>query len=288
MMVAKLSAMGAVLLAYLAWAIYAWVRTEATWLEVLATTAVSWLFCLLAFVLGVQSVRNEVTGATADALVMTPVSRFKVVASKLAGSMEFLGIAALLLPLYCFAMISAHEQPTVRAFLHGGMPRCWLAMEWLFQRYWFSWQREQSFAGDTAAGLAAALGDMSWYILLAACGAWAAATPGGALRIWARGLGLGAGVLIALTLVELIGIDPESMAELAGISRPSYSYSSRGTWLVDLLSYNPFSSHSWHGLEGFSVLWTAVWFTTCVALRLGAAWIFLRRAARNFDRVALD
>ncbi len=132
---------------------------------------------------------------------------------------------------------------------------------------------------DVGLGLAAFGGDAAWYLLLAACGAWAAAARGGALRAWTRGLAAGGSVLLALTVVECLAID------LRGLWRLLLS-AKAPTWVPeDLLSYRPFDRYA---MPGQGLAWPVCWFALCVALRLLVAWLFLRRAARNFDRVAMD
>jgi hypothetical protein len=189
--------------------------------------------------------------------------------------MEFLLITALLLPLYCFAMISFWPGSYVACYLHGGMFRCWLAME---GRWYNPMSAAQGWIADVTTGLAAFGGDAAWYLLLAACGAWAAATHGAAWRIWTRGLAAGGSILLALTAVEWLGIDFWGLWRLLHPTGPA--------WVpADLLSYRPFDHYA---TSGQRLAWPLCWLGVCVALRLLAAWFLLRRAARNFDRVAVD
>lgn len=96
-----------VLLAYLYWMTMALAGKEDGSLAVLITAVTSYLFYVIAFTLGLQSIRNEIAGGTAKVLVLTPMSRRKLIFSKLAGAAEFLVVAALLIPLYCLTAASA-------------------------------------------------------------------------------------------------------------------------------------------------------------------------------------
>jgi hypothetical protein len=293
-LVAKIAGLAVVMAAHVTWAILALSPGEmkttspaaaAHWAPVAAATVASWFLCLLSFVLGLQSVRNEIAGDTAEALVMTPLRRTRLVTSKLAGSVEFLVIAALLLPLYLWTLISLHTHMETRAFVHGGMYRCWM----LFEGNWTPWgfYGEQSFGVDIMAGLGGFLGDMAWYLLLAAVGAWAGASRRPVLVVWLKGLAVAGGVLVALTVLEWPGFDWPGCAQTM---RETFTAGSLERGGAFLLVYNPFSwGWGWgDGVPERSTAWTALWAGASVTLRLVVAALFIRLAARRFDRIATD
>jgi hypothetical protein len=290
---AKIAGLVVVLGAHLTWAILALCTGEMRTRASMATTAhrapvavatvASYFMALLSFVLGLQSMRGEIAGGTAEALVMTPMRRTRIVTSKLAGSVEFLVIAALLLPLYLWTLISMHTDMEIRALVHGGMYRCWM----LFEGNWTPWAfyGEQSFAADVLAGLGGFLGDMAWYLMLAAVGAWAGASRGPALVVWLKGLAVAGAVLVALTVLEWPGFDmPGCTATLAD----ALTADSPAGAVEALFVYDPFSWGYGYLSPERSAGWTALWAGASVILRLVVAALFIRLAARRFDRIATD
>lgn len=151
-MIAKIAGGVTVFAAYLFWATMALADQEGGSLAVLITAVASYLFCVIAFTLGLQSIRNEIAGGTAEALVLTPMSRRRLIFSKLAGTAEFVVIAALLIPLYCFTVASATGGNAPVIYITGGALRGVIATEW---GGWFSRWYDQSFMVDTFVGLAA-------------------------------------------------------------------------------------------------------------------------------------
>jgi hypothetical protein len=245
----------------------------------------SCLLCVLAFVLGLQSVRGEVADGTAQSLILTPLSRWKIVTSKLAGSVEFLAVAALLLPLYWFAVEWRGCNDFLMAHLHGGLLRFGTTGE--------MWRDGDCSPGGftlgcLVTGTAAFAADLAWYALLAACGMFAATsarTTGGA---WTKGLALAAALAIGLALLDWLGFD------LAG-EHPTWASgwsATRASSLLDGLTKLDYRDLA----AAFDVsprssrppVWAALWLSFAISLRLGLAWLFLKLAARRFDRIATD
>ncbi len=276
-MVAKLSGLGAALVAYLAWAYISTSRNLGGGGAIAITAFASYFFCLLAFVLGLQSVSGEVSDHTAEALVMTPISRYRVIFSKIAGSSEFVLIAALLLPMYCFMMSSGYTEFYNRAILHGGMFRCWVA----FEASWdYGFHREQSYIMDAVIGMGAFAADLSWYSLLVAIGAWAGISRRHPFVVWLKGLSVGALVLVGLTAIEWAGLDFSRLLAYTEMA----SQASLLEIMEDLFNYSPFFNSGPY----VSPTWTATWILISVTIRLAVAAAFLRRAAVNFDQIATD
>jgi hypothetical protein len=251
--------------------------------ETLLTVA-SCMLCALAFALGMQSVRGEVSDGTAQSLILTPLPRRRIVLSKLAGSAEFLGIAAMLLPLYWLAVDWEGCNDYLMAHLHGGGLRFAAAAE-LWGR--LEWPGEYS-AGCLLAGTAAFVGDLAWCALLASCGMFAAAsarTTGGA---WAKGLALAALLIAAFSLVEWLGFD------LAGARPPGsttwWSSLRVGSFVTGVarLDHRDLGEAFQITGQGRPVAWVAAWLAAAVAARLGLAWALLGLTVRRFDRIATD
>ncbi len=281
-LVAKALGACVVVLSYLFWTIMALSGRDEGAIPVAVTTVASYFFCLLAFVLGLHATRGEVTDGTAEALVMTPIDRRRLVASKLAGSVEFVVVAALLLPIYCCTLVSIPGGLHIRAMLHGGMFRLWALTEghWGFQFHY----GEHSFAVDVLTGAFAFLADLSWYLMLAACGAWAAVSRRPTFVVWVRGLAIGGLVLVGLSLVEWVGFDFHGLSEAVS---DCFTSSNLRSAYTGLLNYNPFFASPWSPPDT-STAWTVAWITASVGLRLLVGWLFLARAARRFDLIATD
>ncbi len=247
-LVAKSVGLLIVLAAYLFWATMALAGKEDGSLAVLITAVASHLFCLIAFALGVQSIRNEIVGGTAEALVLTPMSRRKLILSKLAGASEFLVIAALLIPLYCLSVASATYGNAPVIYIAGGALRSVIATEW--GNWLFIWDN-QSYMVDTLVGLAAFVGDLCWYLLFAACGLWAGVLSRTTAGAWIKGIMTCCGLFLALTAFD---------------------------WLPN----------AFHGFyDGPAPRWW-LWVPMSFATRIVAARFLLRRTIRNFDRIATD
>ncbi len=225
------------------------------------------LFGAAAFILGFRSVRNEVSGDTAEALVLTSASRLRLVWVKLLGSVEFLAIAALLVPLYCLTGINGGGDGEVEAFLQGGVLRL-LAID-------ACGDYGQHFAGDSIIGLCAFASDLSWYALFAACGVWTAVSRKPWPVIWLKGL-------VAILLTALV----VSVAARGGMAISSASTSAGDEdasvavmWLRLLAAVPTGSNPAWLALLVLGAT---------IALRLLMAHFLLLRAARRFDVIALD
>lgn len=250
--------------------------------EMLLTVASCMLYAL-AFTLGMQSVRGEVADGTAQSLVLTPLPRRRIVLSKLAGSVEFLGIAALLLPLYWLAIEWEGCDDYLMAHLHGGALR-FAAVSELWNRQVYPGEFG---AASLATGTAAFASDLSWYALFACCGLFAATSGRTAGGAWARGLILAALVVGAFSLTEWLGFD------LAGPG-PGGSHRVAYTRLWSLLTglagldYRDLGEALQITAQERPVAWAAAWLASAVAARLALAWLFLRLAARRFDRIATD
>jgi hypothetical protein len=251
--------------------------------ETLLTVA-SCMLCALAFALGMQSVRGEVSDGTAQSLILTPLPRRRIVLSKLAGSAEFLGIAAMLLPLYWLAVEWDGCDDYLMAHLHGGALRFAAVSE--------LWNR-QVCPGDfglvsLATGTAAFASDLSWYGLFACCGLFAATSARTAGGAWARGLALAALVVVALSLVEWLGFD------LAGARPPGsttwWSSLRVGSFVTGVarLDHRDLGEAFQITGQGRPVAWVAAWLAAAVAARLGLAWALLGLTVRRFDRIATD
>jgi len=258
-LVAKLIGLAAVLGAILYWTVMALSR----WWQVdMATTLVarcSWVFCAVAVVLGVQSVRGETAGGTAEALVLTPESRWRLVTTKLAGSAEFLVVAALLVPLYCYSLWSLAGLQDISALLAGGLLRAAAAVGPRSGG-------ESILPLDVALGLAGFAGDVAWYALFAACGIAAAVWTRGRATAWLAGPLLALGLFAAFTVYD--GLVTGKLGDLAGF--------------LGLDSVLP-------GIRDWSLGWLSpALVVVSIGARLYVAHRLLRLAARHFDRIALD
>jgi hypothetical protein len=220
------------------------------------------------FALGMQSVRSEVSDGTAEALIMTPLSRFRLVISKLAGSIELVVVSALLLPLYCFTLAPASHGDRVMAFMHGALLRLALTPN--------GWQPvgDQGLAYEALIGLGAFASDLAWYALFCACGVWAATSARTTVRSWLKGLAVSGLMLGMLTSTEWLMGDPGNLYWMLSALR-------RARWYE--LAYG--LDFGWRER---SMTWIAIWLGCAVAIRLLFALLFTYRAARNFDRIAMD
>jgi hypothetical protein len=259
-LVAKLTGLVAVLGASLYWAVM--VLSQSGELE-LATALVaqcSWVFCAVALVLGVQSVCGETAGGTAEALVLTPESRWRLATAKLAGSAEFLVVAALLVPLYCSSLWSLTDLRDISALLAGGLLRAAAAAE--------RWRPdgESCLPLDIALGLAGFAGDLAWYALFAACGIAAAVWARGRAAAWLAGLLLALAFFGVFTVYD--GLVTGRLGDLA-------AYLGLASLLPEIRDW----SLGWLSLALVVV---------SIGTRLYVAHRLLRLAARHFDRIATD
>jgi hypothetical protein len=266
--VTKITAAVMIMAAYGFWMFMAYSRRDHGQIPVTVTAIASCLFCLIFFALGVQSVRGEVADGTAEALIMTPLSRYRLILSKLAGSVELLIVAALLLPFYCFTLAPSIHGDRVMAFMHGALLRLALTPD--------SWipGGDQPFAIEALIGLAAFVGDLAWYAFFSSCGIWAACTTSSALRSWLKGLAVSGGLLGVLTVFEWLLGDPGNPYWLL-------SAITRGNWYQLAYVFD-------FGWRDRSAQWMAIWFLVVVLTRLLLSALFIHRAARSFDTIATD
>jgi hypothetical protein len=256
--------------AYGLWVAWAPRSEDPECVAVMMVAVGSVLLSLVAFSLGMLSVRNEVSSGTADALVMTPVSRRKLIISKLAGSAEFMVIVALLLPMYCFTGISGGDTSEVAAYVHGGWLR-WLVLSesWSFDRLPL----------DAVWGVLAFASDSTWYLLFAACGVWAAVSRRHVAIQWLKGLSLCALMLLFWFIAERAG------TELTWyLTPPNYNVQGNSIGLLqditEFFTGLPFR----HNPTWLMVLLVAI----SMGLRLLVAWGLVLRSIRHFDRIATD
>jgi len=265
---AKILGLLAVVAAYLYWMVVAYAGRDHGQLPVTITAIGCCLFCMIFFALGLQSVRSEVLDNTIEALVMTPASRKRLVLSKLAGSVELVIVAALLLPFYCFTLAPAGHGDRLMAFLHGALLRLALAPD-----NWIS-SGELPFAVEAVIGAAAFIGDLAWYAFFAACGVWAASTTRKTIHAWFKGLAVSGGLLLAVTCYEWFLGDP---------ANPHWLVRAIGTGKWYELAYA--LDFGWRDRPLF---WMIAWFAISVMLRLLLAYAFVHRATRSFDQIATD
>lgn len=267
-LVFKLIGAGAVFGVYLFWSVMAQAGRDAGEIPIYGVTVASIVLCIVALALGVQAMRGEVTGGTAESLVLTPLDRRKLVLSKLAGSGEMLMVAALLLPLYCFTLISERADNAMAAYAHGGLLRGLPTV----LRYS---EGDLGWLIDTLVGLGGFAADLSWYALFAAVGLWAAASNRNGVAVWLRGLTVSTALLAGLGFVEFAGLNP--------------SYSMRRLMGGDILDFDTYVGAFMPWIEKQTPpVWLVAWWLISLAGRGLLAWLFLRRAARRFDLIATD
>ncbi len=266
--VTKITTTVMVIATYAFWMVMAYAGRDQGQIPVTVTAVACCLFCLIFFALGIQSVRGEVADGTAEALIMTPLSRHRLILSKLAGSVELLIVAALLLPFYCFTLAPGLHGDRVMAFMHGALLRLALTPDgWIPGG-------DQPFAKEALIGLAAFLGDMAWYAFFASCGIWAASTTSSAPRSWLKGLAVSGGLLAGLTAFEWV---------LGDTGNPYWLLSAlaKGNWYELAYVFD-------FGWRDRSVQRIVVWFLIAVLVRLLLSALLIHRAARNFDAIAMD
>ena len=159
----------------------------------------------------------------------------------------------------------------------------------MFGANWpYSLQEEQSFLVDGVVGLGAFAGDLAWYLLLAACGAWAAVSRRTALAVWIKGLLVAGCVLVGLSFIEWIGLDYAGATDVLEDLLQADNLRDVISAAADYDLFGPYWHWFWGPKEELSPSWTAAWIVIAIGLRLLFAWFFLWRAANNFDRIATD
>jgi hypothetical protein len=274
-LVFKLVGAGAVFSAYFYWSVMAHAGRDMGETPIYAVTVASLILYLVALALGVQAMRGEVTGGTAESLVLTPLDRRRIVVSKLAGSGEMLVVAALLLPLYCCTMASLRSINVTAAYAHGGPIRVLMAMG--FNSYYL--RGDMSGLMDILVGLGAFAADLSWFALFAAVGLWAAASRRAGAVVWLLALAVSAVLFVAIGFVEYVGLGIPPGPEPAYY----YGYGYRPSFADKLLEV----FDSYHD-RGASWDWPIAWWLLTLAGRAVIAWLLLLLATRNFDRIATD
>ncbi len=266
----KIVGVGIVVSVYGLWVIWALTGENPGLVTVNMVAGAAAVLSLVALGLGIQSVHSEVSDGTAEALVMTPLPRRTLIISKLAGSAEFMVVAALFLPLYCSTGMSYGDAGEVTAYVHGGLLR------WLMPASVLGYE---SAPWSALWGLLAFGSDVSWYLLFVACGIWAAASRQHVVVIWLRGLSACVMIECVWFVVERAG------AELTWYLRPTdgrFHGISLGLLpdATDFLTEMPVRNNP--------VWLMAIFLAVSMALRLLVAWGLILRAARHFDRIATD
>jgi hypothetical protein len=190
----------------------------------------------------------------------------------MAGSLELLLLAMLLLPLYFFTGFSGTGGDSGIPFAFGGYHR-WLAMVSANHGDY------GPVLGVLAIGAAAFLSDLVWCLLMAACGIWAAVSRRSHVVVWLKGLALAAVLLLTCFVVDRIGMD---------LSRSWASHKWMGVWDGDYaadLTRDYFTEPA----RAQNPVWmTALQLAGSLGLRSLLALFLLLRAARKFDIIALD
>ena len=273
----KITGVVTVLVAYGIWFFF-W-RSGKDWGELaIAIPAYgSLVLCLMALVLAMRSVDIEVSRDTAEALVMTPAPRERVVWAKVLGALEPLAPAALLLWAFYFVAL-----PTVRGnfaatdILHGGLLRL-EAVGPLPDKMELAYSGVSGdLASDAVVACGAVISDFSWYFFLAAFALY--------MRTTFRHMPLAPFIMsfIFLCLFALLEAQLSNMVLISGARRmlgvwPHYCFGwARGDRHVTLIFRGGWSL----------IFWTVLLWSVMILLRYLAARFMLRRAAKNFDRIA--
>jgi len=275
----KLAGLAAVLGLYAIWLYRLWALSERGprhgWkLGVLTVTLLSAsfaLFALASFLLAFRSMRGELSAGTAEALVLTSASRYRLVLAKLRGALEILPVVALLLPLYCLAGIADDSGGQVEAYVHGGPLRLLVLGD--------RWDYAPSLLAGVLTGVGALLSDLTWFVLLAACGVWAAVSRRHWVSVVVKGLVVAALALVLLTMAGYAGMQISSPLPFRGHG----FHDEEPSFLRELPNY--FRDMPTDANPGWLALLVVA---ACMAARLLLAQFLLLRAAARFDVIALD
>jgi hypothetical protein len=239
-------------------------------------TFLSIALCALATVGACRSIKQEIEGKTAEALVLTPTSRERIVLGKALGALEpILLPAVLLLPYYFIAMPSMRGTFAATDILHGGLLRT-EAIDPLPDSRWGP--PLGSICTDVAFACGALVSDFSWYVFLASLGLCLGVAFRGKLL---PSIIVGALVLFFWTVVEA---QVSNSVIIKGDAPVQWG------WPHYIFGYFRGEYHKFFlRREGAELaIWTSAFWGLCVSLRFMASWFLLRRAARTFDRIATD
>jgi hypothetical protein len=180
-----------VLLCYVIWGVTSLAEWDAGQSAVALSTLAFWGFGVLAFVAG-----NSVSSSEAHDQARAAKHWIRILA-----------FSAGLIPLYCLAFVAARGAMDTVMFVHSGFLRSLLALRS------GEGQGPNAVSAILTVGAGGVFGDLAWYFLLYACGAWGA-SRGRGLGAWARGVALAACMVVSLSLIEYLGVDANNAEPL--------------------------------------------------------------------------
>jgi hypothetical protein len=258
----------------------------------LISAATSAALCIVAFALGFALIRNEIAGGTAEALVLTPAPKAVIVTSRFSVLVKIMLASAVLLPMNCVTINTEGDDRAAVSLMQGGASRAAAAYLHWYDRVWpappppgtavssgYWGPAPQIDAESLTLGLGCLVSDMTWYALFGAAGLLVA------ILSRARGLNLVIGLLACLLVFAILACADTLICYLSmnppDPDRLNWPWHYGGGW-------------GWgKGVGGaessmMSLLSFGVPLAVSLLLRIMATGIFLRQAARHFDRIATD